>query len=133
MPKKGRKTKKIDSTLQRSLSKKFVKTRSHKRLTDRVETLEKEIAELRRLLTGGQAKTVMSEMSNAEGQKDDLQRIKGIGAVLEESLHAIGIHSFKQIAAWSQTDIDHFSQQLSFKGRIEREAWVKQAGVLAAE
>ena len=134
MPKKSKKTKKIETTVQRSLSKKFVKNRSHKRLEDRVEVLERELAELRRRLSGGTVKRASAKQAEAGGNnKDDLQRIKGIGAVLENKLHAIGIDSFKQIAAWSQEDIAGFSQKLSFKGRIEREGWVAQAGVLAAE
>ena len=64
---------------------------------------------------------------------DDLKRIKGIGPAIEARLNKMDITSFAQIAAWSQSDIDTISQSLSFKGRIERENWIEQAGTLAKD
>ena len=58
---------------------------------------------------------------------DKLTEIGGIGPVIEKKLIAAGITSFKQIAEWSADDIAKFDEELSFKGRIEREEWVKQA------
>lgn len=141
MPKKDKKTKKIESRIQGSLSKKFVKSKSYGRLQDRVKALEKEVAELRQQLSGESATDAAAvekadssaQIVDSSEQKDDLQRIKGIGAVLEKRLNAIGINSFKQIAAWGEAEIADFSQQLSFKGRIEREAWVAQARALVAD
>jgi predicted flap endonuclease-1-like 5' DNA nuclease len=141
MPKKDKKMKKIAARIQGSLSKKFVKSKSYRGLQDRVKVLEKEVAELRQQLSGESAtddaapeKADSSALNvDSSEQKDDLQRIKGIGAVLQKRLNAIGVNSFKQIAAWREAEIDAFSQQLSFKGRIEREAWVEQARVLAAD
>ena len=63
--------------------------------------------------------------------KDDLQKIQGVGAVLEKKLNAAGITSFAQIAAWTPADCDEFSRQLDFSGRIEREEWVEQAKKLS--
>ena len=37
---------------------------------------------------------------------------------------------FKQIAAWSKGEIDWVDDHLKFKGRIERDDWIKQAGAL---
>lgn len=51
--------------------------------------------------------------------------------MLEEKLHAAGVTSFAQIAAWTEADIAEFDEKLSFKGRIEREGWVEQAKELA--
>ncbi|MDU8944958.1 50S ribosomal protein L21 [Ovoidimarina sediminis] len=64
---------------------------------------------------------------------DDLKQLSGVGPALEKKLHAAGITSFAQIAAWSEDDIAKFDEELSFKGRIEREGWVEQAKALAAE
>jgi poly(hydroxyalkanoate) granule-associated protein len=61
---------------------------------------------------------------------DDLTRIKGIGPKMEERLVAAGIHSYRQIAGWQETDIDHFQQAISvrqFKARIRENEWVEQA------
>ena len=58
---------------------------------------------------------------------DNLQRIKGIGKVIEDKLHGFGVYTFDQIAAWNQKNIDAFSERLDFKGRIEREQWIEQA------
>ncbi|MGH1427135.1 MAG: helix-hairpin-helix domain-containing protein [Arenicella sp.] len=53
--------------------------------------------------------------------------IDGIGPVIEKKLVAAGVTTIAQIAAWTAEDIAKFDEELSFKGRIEREEWVKQA------
>ncbi len=58
---------------------------------------------------------------------DDLKELSGVGPALEKKLHAAGVTSFAQIAAWGADDIAEFDDKLSFKGRIEREGWVAQA------
>lgn len=63
---------------------------------------------------------------------DDLTRIKGVGAKLDELLASLGVTSFAQIAAWSDADIDRIDAQLGrFQGRIRRDSWVEQAKLLA--
>ncbi len=62
---------------------------------------------------------------------DNLQQIKGIGAVLEKKLNAMGIERFEQIANWTEDDIAEVDEQLNFRGRIQREKWVEQAQDLA--
>jgi len=62
---------------------------------------------------------------------DNLQEIKGIGAVLEKKLNAMGIERFEQIAGWTESDIAEIDEQLNFRGRIQREKWVEQAQELA--
>ena len=59
---------------------------------------------------------------------DDLKRIKGIGPVLERQLKAMGITSFRQIAQFSDDDIDRVSAALgAFRGRILRDNWPEGA------
>lgn len=60
-------------------------------------------------------------------QVDDLQRIKGIGPKLEELLHGLGIYQFAQIAKLTPTDVAWLDDRLNFKGRIERDGWIRQA------
>jgi len=66
-----------------------------------------------------------------EGEPDDLKKISGVGPVLENKLHALGITKFAQVAAFTPEDIAKVDDALSFKGRIERDDWLKQAAELA--
>lgn len=63
---------------------------------------------------------------------DELKRIKGIGAVIEETLNQLGIYQFDQIAAWNDDNIAWVEKSLAFPGRITREDWVSQAQTLSA-
>ena len=59
---------------------------------------------------------------------DDLKLIVGIGPVLERMLQMMGIATYRQIARWSDRDIDEFDAKLpEFPGRIRRDAGVTQA------
>jgi len=59
---------------------------------------------------------------------DDLKLIVGIGPVLERMLHKMGVTTYRQIARWSEREIDEFDARLpEFPGRIRRDAWVTQA------
>ncbi len=58
---------------------------------------------------------------------DDLKELSGVGPALEKKLHAAGVTSFAQIAAWTPEDVADMDEKLSFKGRIEREGWIAQA------
>ena len=63
---------------------------------------------------------------------DDLQLIAGVGPKNETLLHELGIYTWAQIGAWKTQECDWVDAYLSFKGRIEREEWVKQAAALAS-
>ena len=67
------------------------------------------------------------------GQPDDLKRISGVGPKLEQLLHGNGVFHFDQIAAWSPEEVAYMDDQLSFKGRIDRDGWIAQAATFAAE
>lgn len=69
--------------------------------------------------------------AEAPAGADDLKKLSGVGPALEKKLHAAGVTTFAQIAAWTEADIADFDEKLSFKGRIEREGWVAQAAELA--
>lgn len=64
--------------------------------------------------------------AKAEGA-DDLSKISGVGPVIVGKLAAIGITTFQQIADFTADDIARTDDELNFKGRIERDEWVKQA------
>lgn len=68
----------------------------------------------------------------AVGAADDLLQLKGVGPKLNELLHSLGVHRFDQIANWTAGDVAKVDEHLgSFSGRIDRESWVEQAGLLA--
>ena len=74
-----------------------------------------------------------AEAPKAPAGADDLKKLSGVGPALEKKLHAAGITSIAQIAAWEEADIAKFDEELNFKGRIEREGWVEQAKAIVAE
>ncbi|MEM1377498.1 MAG: NADH-quinone oxidoreductase subunit NuoE [Pseudomonadota bacterium] len=72
-----------------------------------------------------------SRMDRPDGKADDLKQISGVGPKLEQTLNDLGFWHFYQVASWTDDDIAVVDGQLKFKGRIERDDWVKQAKVLA--
>jgi len=46
-------------------------------------------------------------------------------------LEKLGITTFQQVADFTAEDIARIDEELNFKGRIERDDWVKQATELA--
>ncbi|MEM0990166.1 MAG: 50S ribosomal protein L21 [Pseudomonadota bacterium] len=72
-------------------------------------------------------------LDEAKGEADDLTKITGVGPKLKEKLNANGVFHFWQIAEWGPEEIAFMDDQLSFKGRIERDNWIEQATTFAAE
>jgi predicted flap endonuclease-1-like 5' DNA nuclease len=67
------------------------------------------------------------------GAPDDLKLIVGVGPVLERMLQQLGITTYRQIARWTERDIEEFDAKLpEFPGRIRRDGWVTQARALHA-
>ncbi len=58
---------------------------------------------------------------------DDLTLLRGVGDVLQQRLHDHGVHTFKQIAYWTDANVDAFSSKIDARDRIQREHWVNQA------
>lgn len=77
------------------------------------------------------AKKAAAAKTEAPTGADDLKKLSGVGPALEKKLLDAGVTTFAQIAAWTDADIAAMDEQLSFKGRIEREGWVEQAKELA--
>jgi len=70
-------------------------------------------------------------MDAPDGEKDDLKKISGVGPVLEKALNDLGIFHFRQVAAFTQADIDAVEGETNFPGRVERDDWIGQAKTLA--
>ncbi len=67
------------------------------------------------------------------GVADDLKMIKGVGPKMEQLVNSLGFWHFDQLAAWTADEVAWVDANLKgFKGRVSRDQWVEQAGVLAA-
>lgn len=67
------------------------------------------------------------------GGADNLKEIKGVGPKLEKMLNGMGFYHFDQIAGWTDDEIAWVDANLKgFKGRVSRDNWVEQAGILAS-
>ena len=62
---------------------------------------------------------------------DDLKLISGVGPKLEGILNGLGFYKIAQIAKWKKAEREWVDSKLKFKGRIDRDGWVKQAKALA--
>lgn len=69
-------------------------------------------------------------LDEPDGPVDNLQRIKGVGPVIEKTLNNLGIYHFRQIADFTDENIKWVDNYISFPGRIQREQWVAQAARL---
>jgi len=68
----------------------------------------------------------------AVGAPDDLLQLKGVGPKLAALLNSLGVTRFDQIAAWGAKEVAEVNGHLgNFSGRIDRDHWVEQAGLLA--
>ena len=75
-----------------------------------------------------QEKTKKSSVKNV---KDNLQKIRGIGSILESKLNQLGISTYEQIANWDKSDIEKISKHIGpFSNRIENDKWIIQANKL---
>ncbi|SMR71348.1 NADH dehydrogenase subunit E [Aliiroseovarius halocynthiae] len=79
----------------------------------------------------GKAKKPRTMKAPRKAGADDLKQLKGVGPKLEGVLNGLGFWHFDQVAKWGADEIAWVDDQLSFKGRIERDGWVEQAKTLA--
>jgi len=69
-------------------------------------------------------------LDQPDGEADDLKAIKGIGPKVESTLNSFGIFHFKQLASFTEENINWINEQLQFSGRVEQEEWIAQAQAL---
>lgn len=110
-------------------------------LERRLEEAERSRDKVMQELEGGTAAELPPAPDNGpelldapRGAADDLKRIHGIGPVLERTLNSLGVHHFRQVAGWSQSDIQWIAAHIdTFPDRIVRDGWVAQAEELYRE
>jgi len=64
---------------------------------------------------------------NLHTHKDNLQEINNINPELEKKLNKLGIYQFKQIAKWSEKQINWIDNHLSLNNKVKQEKWIEQA------
>jgi len=65
-------------------------------------------------------------------ERNDLTRIEGIDADLEQRLHRLGVYTFEQLGNWDEEQLRIMGTQLGdLETRIRRQNWVEQARRLA--
>jgi predicted flap endonuclease-1-like 5' DNA nuclease len=74
-----------------------------------------------------------AQMAGPDGAPDDLLVIKGIGPKLGRLLNDLGVWHYRQIGAWTAPEIAWINAKMDFKGRVQRERWVRQARELAGK
>ncbi len=72
-------------------------------------------------------------LAKADGKKDDLKLISGVGPAMEKKLNAAGVFHFWQVAELKKAQIAELDDEAGLGGRIERDEWVKQAKQLAKD
>lgn len=101
-----------------------------RRLLSDIADARAEIARYRQIVVDIES-NAPPPLLDAPGTPDDLKMIVGIGPVIERMLYQLGIGTYRQIARWSERDIDDFDARLrEFPGRIRRDGWVTQARAL---
>ena len=64
----------------------------------------------------------------ATQKADNLKKISGVGPVMEQKLHQLGIYTFDQVSRMTKKEYDLLDEIIdTFPGRAEREDWAGQA------
>ena len=74
--------------------------------------------------------SIRDKIGIAEG-KDDLKKIKGIGASVEDELNKIGVATFKQLAQLTKDDIADLAKEMGRLPHTIKEEWFIEAKTLA--
>jgi molybdopterin-containing oxidoreductase family membrane subunit len=64
-------------------------------------------------------------------KQDDLKKINGVGPVMEQKLHQLGIYTFEQVSRMTDREYDLLDEIVGeFPGRAKRDDWAGQANNL---
>jgi large subunit ribosomal protein L21 len=67
----------------------------------------------------------------APAASDDLKKLDGVGPKMAATMAEAGIHSFAQMAAWTDDEAAAMDETLGAKGKLA--GWIAQAKTLAEE
>lgn len=105
---------------------------SQKEETSNTDSLSKKINDTERKEDKNIPTLKLLTEAREEGE-DDLTLIKGVGKVLKGKLNTLGIYHFDQISSWNKEEQAWVNKYIAFPGKVEREAWVKQAEEFASK
>jgi predicted flap endonuclease-1-like 5' DNA nuclease len=120
------------------------------RLSDRLENLENQLDQiseiLRQNITRNKAEAAANLQTETQKtkkepkgnkntatkeeniQSDDLQKLAGLGSMMEKKLHAEGVYNFRQLANLTDTELEKLNAKIpGMKIRYERYEWRKEA------
>lgn len=80
-----------------------------------------------------QAAFLAAALAESIAEGDDLTRISGIKGATARQLQEHGFRTYRQLACWTEDDLDTVGALLGVKNRPRREHWVEQAQRLLAE
>ena len=91
------------------------------------ETLKKETKPAKTVKPSTEAKAKKppaptKEKKAAAKVVDDLKQLSGVGPALEKKLHAAGVKSFEQIAAWTAKDAEEINEKFRRKAASRKRA-----------
>ena len=76
-------------------------------------------------------KTGFTGIDAPRGEADDLKRLPGINAKLEQRLNDAGVYHYWQVADLDAENTEALDRTLNLKGRIARDGWVAAAKKLS--
>lgn len=98
-----------------------------------ISTLQTDLARQLALNSKNTPASVRKGGPAAPEQTDDLKVIKGIGLLVEQQLHQMGVFSFAHISRWDDDTVIAAARKLNISpGKIFQEDWVGQARHLLA-
>jgi small subunit ribosomal protein S2 len=71
--------------------------------------------------------STLEGLTEPQGEKDDLKKIRGITKAHEKKLNERGVFHYWQIAAFTQDNLDEIDRLLHGNGQIAKGDWVDQA------
>ncbi len=89
-----------------------------------------DIAKTAKKAAGKTSKAMKAAVAVPEAS-DDLSQITGVGPAMVKKLNDAGIYSFAQLAALKKAEAEALDAKIGARGRVVRDAWVKQAKALA--
>ena len=104
--------------------------KANERATEKPATTNKTVANQPAINKQSIRKLDTYGLKKPNGKADDLKLISGIGEKLEQLLNKCGIYHFEQIANFKRKDVATVDEMLNFRGRIDRDEWIKQARIL---
>lgn len=121
------------------------------RLSDRLENLENQLDQISEILRQNISRNNVeasdehstsnikkessfnknTSIESKVNKQDELQKLAGLGSIMEKKLNAEGIVSFEQLATLSEADLESLNLKIpGLKIRYERYEWRKEAGKL---